>query len=252
MARRRAAALLIMLGVFASFALRAQDGLNEAQAYVDAVSVPLFEAARIEPELRFPIKVIEDERPVAVMLGKSEGQISTAVLLLADQTEEVAAALARIIAEQQIDPRRSTGKRGYKMKMHAPGDDRLRGSLTSVDEAFARSSERAARETLNNREGYGPATEEIRMRARDLDSYVVELLRKADASGRPLMTLYEKMSRMGAGLFERDDYDGRMVLNEQIKWLADRVAMDADAQSSPIWQAMDDDLRAVQQSLKAQ
>ncbi|WP_188873314.1 hypothetical protein [Iodidimonas muriae] len=240
-----------MTGAVASTAF-ASDVTKKAQGLVDQISPSLFEAAGIAPELRFPITVIEGDRPIAMMVGERHGEISTDVFVLADFPEEVAAALARIIAEKQAGRPALANRKGYKFSTRAPGRDTLRGSITSVDEAVAQSSERAAFDTLKSKSGFGPPVEEIRATARNLDGLAVELLRKVGTTGVPLMTLYEAMAISGAGLFERNDYEGRQILREQIGWLRERVSNDEDGGRAPRWMAMDTDLNAIKEGLESE
>lgn len=238
--------VLILLGTIYSAGARGGEALDKAQDLLDQVAQPLFAAAGVEPELRFEIAVVEGNRPVASMLGRDRAEISVAVFLLADTPEELAAAVARVIGEKEIQQPSLGSRKGYKFRPRLPNRDRLRGSVTSVDEAIAQSGIRAAEDTLKRQGGYGPATEEIRAHARNLDNHAVSLLRKAGLHGTALIHLYEAMAAQGAGLFERDDYEGRQILHEQIEWLRERVESNDNYARSPQWMVLDTKLDAVQ------
>ncbi len=239
----------IAFGVFALSAvlyspyLSASEALGLAQEFLDQASAPLFAAADIAPELRFSIIAVEGERPVATMLGEERGEISLAVFRLAETPEEIAAAIARIIGEKETRLPMLDARKGYKIRPRFPSGDRLRGSVTSVDEAIARPGIAAAEDTLNWRGGYGPSVEEIRAHARKLDSYAISLLREAGLRGDSLLRLYEAMAADGASLFERDDFEGRKILLEQISWLRERL--DEKDSRKPYWRALDDKLAAI-------
>lgn len=227
--------------------LSASEALDLAQNLLDQAAEPLFEAAEIEPELRFRIVAVEGERPVATMLGDDRAEISLAVFRLAEAPEEIAAAIARVIGQKETKLPSLGARKGYKIRPRFPSSDRLRGSVTSVDEAIARPGIAAAEDTLDRRGGYGPSVEEIRVHARNLDSYAITLLRKAGLRGDSLLHLYEAMAADGAGLFERDDFEGRKILHEQISWLRERL--DERDGRKPYWRALDDQLAATKAAL---
>lgn len=241
-------ALLVLPVAFHSAHLTALETPDMAQDLLDQMSGPLFDAAGIDQELRFTIVVVDDDQPVARMVGDDKGEVSLGVFRLADTPEEVAAAVARVIGEKETRLPQLSGSKGYKFRARLPSRSRLRGAVTSVDEAIAQPGITAAEETLDRRGGYGPALEQIRVHARNLDSFAIGLLRKADIGGDALLHLYEAMAANGAGLFERGDFEGRKILHEQIAWLRDRI--EENDGRTPYWRSLDDEFSSLKTSLE--
>lgn len=234
--------------VMPRLAIAADDPVVAAEALLREIAAPVFEAADIAPELQVPVKLIRDDVPTAAIYGQDHARISSALFLMASTPEELAAVIARLIASQKIDMAGSSTDKRFRIRAKVPSQSVLRGSITSVDEAMAAPGIEAARDTLNRRGPAGPSVEEIRSRAQRMDGEAIGILRVAGLSGESLLSLYRRMVRDGAGLFERNDYEGRRILAEQIPWLNERVD---PAETRPdLWQALDARLSQIQQDLR--
>lgn len=222
---------------------------DEAAAFLAAVAEPIFEGAAISPEMRPTFSLIEDDAPAAALYGGRDARLTTGLVLLVETPEELAAAIARLLALERIEMAGASTDKRFRVRARLPSQSALRGSISSVDEAMAAPGIEAARETLKNRHADGPSVEEIRSRARRADAEALELLRAATVPDAALLTLYRHLSRAGGSLFERADYEGRRILIEQIGWLEERVE-EGESARRPEWRDLDSRLVALKQSLR--
>lgn len=206
-----------------SIGAMAQD-FDDAERLLERVAEPVFEAAEVPPEMRFGFSIEDGNRHRAVLVEDSMASVSLPLFLLAESPEELAALVARLIAAGEIAGSGKTFLSGFRFKTRPPSDSAYVGRSPDLQADLTRRSVEAAEDTLRTRSGTGgPSIEEIRTLAEKRDAQAVELLRRAGLSSHDLLTLYRKLAAAGGGLFDRDDYNGRVVLGEQIAWLEKRT-----------------------------
>lgn len=232
-----------------SFATMAQE-FDEAAGLLARIADPVFEAAEVAPELRFGFEVTAADRYRAILVDDRTASVSLSLFLLAETPEMVAALVARLIAAGEIGDSGKTFLSGFRYRTRPPSDSAYVGRSPSLQADVTRRSVEAAEDTLRGRPGGGgPSIEEIRSLAEKRDAQAVELLRRAGLSSHALLALYRKLAAAGGGLFDRDDYNGRIVLGEQITWLEKRT--DPEPSRTANWQRFDEDLAAVRADLPA-
>ncbi len=231
----------------------AQEGDEKrvaAEELIARIAKPVFAAAEMAADKRFEIRVVHDDTVRAVVVKKSRAIVSDSLFRLVEHPEEIAAIVAHLIAAAEIDGPGRVFSSGFQVKAQPPSKSAYSGMSASVDERLAYRSEQAAMDTVKRSGAFGPSEEEIRAHARKLDTYTIEILRRAGLPGAPLLSLYERMADAGAGLFERDDFLGRRILLEQIRWLRKRE--EPTPRRTDFWIALDDDLKAARAALGTQ
>lgn len=233
--------------VFGLASAMAQE-FDEAERLLARIAEPLFEAAEVPPELRFGFAIEPGDRHRAVLLDDGTAVVSLPLFLLAESPEELAAAVARLAAAREIGVSGKTFLSGFRFRTRPPSDSAYVGRSPDLQADVTRRSVTAAEDTLRTRSGStGPSIEEIRELAEKRDVRAIELLRRAGLSSHDLLTLYRKLAAAGGGLFDRSDYNGRIVLGEQIAWLAKRT--DPVPARTADWQGFDGALAAVRADL---
>ncbi len=228
----------------------AQEGDEKrvaAAELIARIAEHVFAAAEVAPDKRFEIRVVHDDEVRAVVVRESRATVSDSLFRLVERPEEIAAIVAHLIAAAEIEGPGKVFPSGFRVKTRPPSKSAYSGMSASVDERLSERSREAAMDTVKRSGAFGPSEEEIRTHAQKLDAYTIEILRRVGLSGTPLQSLYERMADAGAGLFERDDFLGRKILLEQIRWL--RKRKEPTPRRSVFWTALDDDLKAAKAAL---
>ncbi|MFQ5347633.1 MAG: hypothetical protein ACE5ED_07290 [Rhodothalassiaceae bacterium] len=242
---------VLLVAAFVSAGLQAapDEARAAAAAFLARIADPVFDAAEVDPEKRLTIDVVADDDIRAVVVKKSRAIVSDSLLRLVERPEEAAAIIAHLVAAAEIDGPNRVFPSGFRVETRPPSKSAYSGMSSSVDERLAERSQAAALDTVKRAGAFGPSEEEIRAHAQRIDAYTIEILRRLGLSSAPLQALYERMADAGAGLLERDDFLGRKILAEQIRWLRERT--EPVPGRTEFWLQFDDDLKAVKTALGA-
>ena len=242
-------ALSVALAAPAASAVAAEETEkgSPAEELIARIAEPVFAAAEVAPDKRFGIRIVHDDEMRALVVRTSRATVSDRLFRLVERPEEIAAIVAHLIAAAEIDGPGRVFPSGFQVKTQPPSKSAYSGMSASVDERLSERSREAAMDTVKRSGAFGPSEEEIRAHAQKLDAYAIEILRRGGLSGAPLLSLYERLADNGGGLLDRDDFLGRKILLEQIRWL--RKRKEPEPRRTDFWTALDDDLKAAKAAL---
>lgn len=242
------AAAALVIAVSAPVRAQTAAALERAQTLMSEIAEPIFLAAEIPADQRFRIEAVDASAPKAVLLSKDRARVTSGLLRIVKQPEELAAAIAWLVAIKKLEGAPQATSRRFRMEARPPDESAYSSTITNIDEAFAKRSEEAATDVLQRQGNYGPDMERLRARARRLNTEAVKLLRQSDISSHWLISLYERMAEVNAGLLDRHDYAGREILDEQLEWLRRRTEPAPETRTA-FWEGLDAHLAAIQSVL---
>lgn len=244
------AVLAFFAAAFFAVAQPEADGpLARAEALSNTVAARLFEAIDLADKRRFHVTVSHAAAPRAVLIREKQGELTAGLIDLVETPEELAAAVAHMIAALQVEGPRGLGAQRFRVETRAPGRSDHGGWVTGVGESIIGRSEAAALSTLRRDGAYGLSQEETLRRALQVDARTVEILDRAGLTAAALRSLYAKLRRRAGGNLERQDFEGRQLVAEQIAWLDKRLDGAAPARDAQRWRDLDADLEAVKAAL---